>query len=662
MFFVRKSLQNPILGPVAEHSWEAHAAFNGCPIQADGKMHFLYRAQSFPEKFGSDHFSLSTIGKAIFNKYGEITRREEFISPQEPWERYGCEDPRTTKLGSTYYTFYTALSGFPFNAHAVKVGVALSKDLKGPESIRERHLVTPFNAKGMALFPEKIKGKITALLTVDPDLPTTTLALAQFKDEKQMWSEEYWNEWYKCIDTFALRIPRADDTRISTGTPPIKTPYGWLILYSNIQNSSYTARTFGIEAILLDLKNPFSILARTTGPIIVPEELYEKNGVTPEVVFPSGAILEKDTLSIYYGAADAVCAKASVDIHDLVGSMTFTAKSNAFSRSTKKKIKQYKLKRSTDNPILSPMLHHFPPSRERLNLIDDWEARAVFNPAALYLGGKTHLLYRAMSSDNTSTIGYASSPDGIRIDERLSRPVYFPRKDFEQKGVPRKNSGCEDPRITQIGHMIYLCYTAYNGINPPRIAVTTISEADFLVRNWNWSEPILTTADNVDDKDGCILSEKINGKFILFHRVNSSICIDSSPDLKFSNRNSFSDAIVLSPRKGMWDSKKVGLSFPPISTPKGWLMFYHGVSDSGVYRVGAALLDKKNPQIVIGRTTDFMFEPEEKYEKEGIVPNVVFPCGAVVIEGVIYVYYGGADTVVSVATIPSADVLDSLLK
>jgi beta-1,2-mannobiose phosphorylase / 1,2-beta-oligomannan phosphorylase len=100
---------------------------------------------------------------------------------------------------------------------------------------------------------------------------------------------------------------------------------------------------------------------------------------------------------------------------------------------------------------------------------------------------------------------------------------------------------------------------------------------------------------------------------------------------------------------------------PPIKTKKGWILLYHGVSDDGVYRVGAVLLDLKNPTHVISRTTDWIFEPETEYEKKGQINNVVFPCGAVVRGDTIFMYYGGADTVINVATLSLSALLSCLV-
>ncbi len=630
MFTSKRSTHNPILSPRTDHAFESWATFNAQPLKVGKSVHILYRAQSLPERFENENFSLSTIGKAVSTDGVHFKNREQFIEPTEMWERYGCEDPRVTYIDGKYFIFYTALSVFPFRAEGIKVGLAISKDLK---KIDEKHLVTPFNAKAMSLFSEKIKGKYVAILTANTDRVPSHIALAKFNTVSEMWSESYWNKWYKDLDSHTLSIPKGENEHLEVGAAPLKTKYGWLLVCCRVQNYFSDQKVFGIEALLLDLKNPEKIIAQTRGPIIVPEESYEKYGIVPHTIFPSGVLLEKDTLSIYYGATDTSVAVAKVSLSLLLESMVHPEKMD--------------LVRPDKKPILKPTKNK-------------WEVRAVFNPAAIDLGGSVHILYRAMSLDNTSVVGYARSKNGTVVDERLKTPVYSPRAPFEDKRVPNGNSGCEDPRLTLIGDTVYMYYTAYNGINPPAIAETHISKKDFLKRNWNWSYPVVVTKDGVDDKDGCLHPEKVKGKYFLFHRVNNMICGDYGSTPQFAERNNFKDIPILSPRKGMWDSKKVGISVPPIKTKKGWLLLYHGVSDNGIYRVGAVMLDLKDPTQVLSRTTDYIFEPREDYEKNGQIHNVVFPCGAVLRKDKIFVYYGGADNVVDVATVSLKKVLQAL--
>ena len=268
-----------------------------------------------------------------------------------------------------------------------------------------------------------------------------------------------------------------------------------------------------------------------------------------------------------------------------------------------------------------------------------------------------------MGGDNTSVVGYASSKDGLHIDERLPEPIYVPRVDFEQKKIAGGNSGCEDPRVTKLGDRIYMCYTAYDGTSPPRVALTSISEKDFTLKHWNWSQPVLISPEGHDDKDAALFSKKIGGKYVFLHRLGSEIWIDSVDDLEFKDGKFLGGKILMHPRDTAWDSKRVGISAPPIETKYGWLLLYHGISRrTGHYNVHAALLDKKDPSKVLYRTHDPLLEPKMMYEREGIVPNVVFPCGAAVINKKLFVYYGGADKVVAVASIDMDFLITGLVR
>ena len=94
------------------------------------------------------------------------------------------------------------------------------------------------------------------------------------------------------------------------------------------------------------------------------------------------------------------------------------------------------------------------------------------------------------------------------------------------KKISGANSGCEDPRLTKIGKNIYMFYTAFDGIGPPRVAVTSITEKNFLLKNWQWETPLLITPAGFDDKDTCIFPEKIKGKYFILHRVGNEMCGD----------------------------------------------------------------------------------------------------------------------------------------
>jgi predicted GH43/DUF377 family glycosyl hydrolase len=634
---IRRSEENPILIPLSENTWEADGAFNGCPVRDGGKIHFVYRAISPPQKIADRELPLSTVGYALSNDGIHFRNRRQFIKPEHEWEQFGCEDPRVTKMDGKFYIFYTALATFPFCAECIRVGVAITRDFK---KIDEKHLVTAFNSKAMSLFPEKIDGKYAIVLSVNTDIPPARIAVAYFDREEQMWSPTYWEGWYSHLNDSVIPLHRSSKDHVEAGAPPIKTKYGWLLIYSYIQSYFSPPAIFGIEAVLLDLHDPRRIIARTEAPLLVPQEAYEKYGKVPNIVFPTGAMVKDGTLYLYYGAADTTCAVATCKLDTLLDDILETRR------------KQIKLERFPGNPVIKP------------NPKLSWQAKAVFNPTALYEHSRVHLAYRAMSEDNTSVIGFASSADGYNFDDQSSEPIYTPREEFEAKLVPGGNSGCEDPRLTRIDDTIYMLYTAFNGRSDPRVALTHISLDDFLKRRWNWSRPVLISPPNLSDKDAAIFPKKIKGKYAILHRLGTSIWLDLVNDLKFEGNKWLGGHIFMSPKDELPDTDRLGISGPPIETKYGWLLLYHAASRKTqpmTYYVSAALLDLKDPSKVLARRKVPILEPETPYELYGQVNNVVFPCGAAIIGEDLFVYYGGADSVIGVATMKVEDLLNSLI-
>ena len=173
----------------------------------------------------------------------------------------------------------------------------------------------------------------------------------------------------------------------------------------------------------------------------------------------------------------------------------------------------------------------------------------------------------------------------------------------------------------------------------------------------------MITPAGFEEKDTCIFPEKTKGQYFILHRVGEEICGDYFKSLDFKTETVKKCIRILGPRINSWDSSKVGITAPPIKTKSGWLLLYHGVSKShNTYRVGAVLLNINDPAIVLARSTEPIFEPEEPYEKIGLVNNVVFPCGMTLKDGLLYIYYGAADTVVGVATMKLDIVLKALTR
>lgn len=296
------------------------------------------------------------------------------------------------------------------------------------------------------------------------------------------------------------------------------------------------------------------------------------------------------------------------------------------------------LKRFEGNPILEPIKEH------------TWEEQLVYNTGAIYLDGKVHLLYRGRNKEHVSCFGYASSKDGFHIDERLPEPVFEPQNEIDCLG-------CEDPRITRINDTLYIPYAAFGkvpGIKHERkatsiqVALTSISVDNFLNHRWNFTERLYPLP-RVFNKDCVILPEKFRGKYVIYHRIPPHIWVCYSEDLV----HWYDHNIMMTP-EGEWEFFKIGAGAPPIKTEKGWLFIYHGVSRAQHYQLGFAFLDLEQPTKVIYRYPRPLLQAEKRWELEGMVPNVVFTCGAVLKDGEVFVYYGGADTAIGVATAPLA--------
>lgn len=303
------------------------------------------------------------------------------------------------------------------------------------------------------------------------------------------------------------------------------------------------------------------------------------------------------------------------------------------------------------NPIIAPIRD------------SPWESQATFNTAAFYDEDEVHFIYRAIGESNVSVLGYARSKDGTTVYKRYKKPIYTPSQPFEYSGekpFPLSSpftsgpgyGGCEDPRITKIGSKLYMTYVAFDGFSHPRVALTSIDASDFHAKRFSWRAPVLISPPGVVDKNAVILPEKINGKFVIFHRIYPNILIDFVNSLDFDGKTFLKGKYKIEPRKHFWDSRKIGAGPPPIKTDDGWLLIYHAVGDCdpGRYKIGAMILDYEDPRHVLYRTNRPIIEPDRWYENEGHKKGVAYPCGAVVLEDELIIYYGGADTVVCAAS------------
>lgn len=298
--------------------------------------------------------------------------------------------------------------------------------------------------------------------------------------------------------------------------------------------------------------------------------------------------------------------------------------------------------RYTHNPILTARDWPYP-------------VNTVFNPGATIYDGKTLLLARVEDRRGFSHLTKAVSEDGISNWIIDKQPTLSPDPD----NYPEEKWGIEDPRITYIDELgqYAVVYTAYSESGP---MVSLALTRDFV--SFERMGPIMPP----EDKDAALFPRKFQGKWLLIHRPiehGAHIWISSSDNLKYWGDHK----ILIDTRGGAWwDSSKVGLSTPPLETPEGWLILYHGVRQTvagAIYRLGLALLDLEDPCRVLRRSDEWIFGPREPYEKYGDVQDVVFPCGWVLDQagGKLRIYYGAADTCIALAVANLRDLLDYIL-
>jgi predicted GH43/DUF377 family glycosyl hydrolase len=326
--------------------------------------------------------------------------------------------------------------------------------------------------------------------------------------------------------------------------------------------------------------------------------------------------------------------------------------------------KAMKLTRYSNNPILSPHPAHA------------WESLVTTNPGAWYdeTTQQVLLVYRAAGNDPEHRIhfGLATSKDGYTFERASDLPIFSPSADgFD--------AGCvEDARVIKIGEWFYITY-ASRPFPPGQYWLEQGHQASFrpdcppdfpwMLRNNQTSTGLALTKDfktwiragrmtspAVDDRDVILFPEKVNGRYVMMHRPmnwvgpaygteHPAMWISFGDDML-----TWRESKLLAKAEFAWENKKIGGNTPPIKTEHGWLTLYHAVGTDAHYRLGAMLLDLDDPSVIRYRTRDWLLQPEMGYETDGPYPGVCFPCGKVILGDTLFVYYGGADKYVGLAT------------
>ena len=298
--------------------------------------------------------------------------------------------------------------------------------------------------------------------------------------------------------------------------------------------------------------------------------------------------------------------------------------------------------RHPDNPILTA---------------DDWPyaVNSVFNPGAAQVNGTTVVLARVEDLTGISHLTVARSANGVDGWSIEPEPLLA-----SVAGAETEQWGFEDPRVVfvpELARWVITC-TAY-GPAGPAVFLATTEDFTSVERHGIIQHP--------EDKNAALLPQRIDGKWILFHRprteFSGEILLSRSADLTSWS----APEQVLQPRAGAWwDSVRIGIGPPPLRTEHGWLIVYHGVKETvsgNIYRVGLALTDLHEPARLLRRLPQWILAPLAPYEREGDVPNTVFPCGLVhdAPSDEIRLYYGAADTSICLATARLDDLLAAVL-
>ena len=327
--------QNPIITP-GKYDWRMATVFNPGVIYENGKV-FLYERTAgqlrpficyigMMESEDGVHFMHSS-DKPVF-------------TPEMAGSKYGSvQDPRITKIDSTYYmtyayrpyawsshptgtgvpeSFQTDFPGFDGDPmkNQTRSGIAVSRDLCN----WEHHVwATPaeLDDRDVILFPEKINDRFALLRR-----PLQFVGKEYGTDKAGIWIS-YSDDLVNWTGTKLIAKPEFawEDNRIGGSLPPIKTEEGWLVIYHGVQTLNESTRlvVYRAGAMLLDMENPAKVRYRSSKFILEPEMYYEKFGLyIPNVVFPTGGYIDKEMLHIYYGVCDTAIARASVNVHRLL--------------------------------------------------------------------------------------------------------------------------------------------------------------------------------------------------------------------------------------------------------------------------------------------------------------------------------------------------------
>ncbi len=264
----------------------------------------------------------------------------------------------------------------------------------------------------------------------------------------------------------------------------------------------------------------------------------------------------------------------------------------------------------------------------------------ICNAGAIKIDGEYLLLITIQSLEGFYAIYPAHSQDGYHFTVE-NQPVLAPTSDGPRAVYDRQ--GTLDPRIVPLDGHYYVSYDVL-GRHGYRLGLARSKDFRTFEHLAHVSEP--------DTKSGALFPRKIKGKYARLERPweGGSIWISYSTDLEYWGWSE----VVMTPRGGFWDCDRIGVASPPTLTRAGWLFIYYGVkrtSAGPLFRLGAAILDTRNPAKVVGRTNVPILSPREDYERIGDLPNLVYSCGIIIEDNdEVKLYYGASNSCIAVGT------------
>ena len=290
--------KNPIMQP-SGNKWENLNVSNAAAAVYDGKVYLLYRAEGEEKRSPEIDWPVTRLGLAVSENGYDISLRNDLPvfdrDLNDPWCEFGCEDPRISKIGDTYYIVYVSMSRFGYTGD--RLAYATTKDFK----TFEKHglLMKQLEQRTSGFLPGKIDDKFVLF---HRPMPNMWMSLSR---DLKTW------ENMTCV------LETKDDTwyenKLGIGAPPLETKYGWLLFWHGKRNNA----EYGLGVMLLDKNDPSKIIKMQEEPVLTCEMDYEKEGFVKNVVYTNGAVRFGDKYFVYYGCCDRCLAVATVDVDEV---------------------------------------------------------------------------------------------------------------------------------------------------------------------------------------------------------------------------------------------------------------------------------------------------------------------------------------------------------